>query len=1109
MGDVLRRPAERVDILEDPAPDALARAPGPIILVGNLADSAAVRDLYFRFLCATDLWYPGPGGHEVRRLTNPFGNGYDGLLVGYSDAAGAEAAAEKALRILAAPDAPTFDVHATRLPMADDHVREIRETRLNPDEIFMDRGLTNADWKGFLYYLIGEEQLGAEYRAVWRKYLTLKCMHLCSLNKFLPFMLCESMGAFTPDDRAAIYRYIYDWAEGPEGYAIVNQARASNGPATPRSNHELIPALALVYVSEFFKARFPTLPEPWEWRRIADQTYANLRSSWKDNCDGLCHDWFLSQPAIVLYGLIDPAHRFYHEGGARAAAECAIAIVNNDGWMPSAGHSDLYRQFPGPTLRTAAAWFNDGRYRFVHELAPLRRRLTWRAPVGFLRAFDNGVAPVEPRGQIGITVIPVDPAYYNKYASYPPNVAEYLNQPPPDVPLAQCFDKIAVRAGWKRDDDYLLLDGITGGGHSFNDACGILDYARFGVSCLVGANMENGLNTDMIVVRGAAIGPSPEYARLEARESGADGAAYLRMTLPDYGGADWTREIYLRPGGALVVCDTIVARVAGDYAAEAIFRVPGKATLEGRAWRWCCRAPAGARVDFHLAGLPADGAMMTASVAPDKTWGETEAGRRVWEERYHNRSYAITECRTRMAGAVRAGGVLRLAHIAQIRGPEEPELRLTAENGQLTVVGGKAPWILRDWPEQASAAIAPDGAGAAAPRHDRPAVRAPQADAAGHGKIRLMPVFSAGSPIACLQPVADGMLAGTEHGEVIRLDPSGKTLWHAQVAGPVRCVAGYVEGGVLKNVLAGFGARGIWIGTGAGEKIKQFEFQYRETAWPWWQSPGAGVVAAVGLLHAGQVCFVVGTGDGYVHLYDQEGRETWHVLFPSLGLPGYLRIVRYGQSDARRILVAASLQAYRAHLLLLDLDGGFVAAPPSLTPVGAACSGFAVASIGKRFVVAAAATCDPSLQLFDLARLDDLSPYPIKAHIPAHAPADDPRRFSGCRIWESSLGGEVTGVAFDAGAKRVFAATRLGFVAAHDLDGQRLWHRLFPAPLTQLARAGAALLAADQAGAIHILSPSGEALGQAACPGLRLPADGESATPWGWSAGKLYRLEIF
>ncbi len=69
-----------------------------------------------------------------------------------------------------------------------------------------------------------------------------------------------------PDDRAAIYRYIYDWAEGLKDTRLVNRLREQRLPTMPRSNHELIRALALVYVRNF-KARFPTLPEPWEWHR--------------------------------------------------------------------------------------------------------------------------------------------------------------------------------------------------------------------------------------------------------------------------------------------------------------------------------------------------------------------------------------------------------------------------------------------------------------------------------------------------------------------------------------------------------------------------------------------------------------------------------------------------------------------------------------------------------------------------------------------------------------------------------------------------------------------------------------------------------------------------
>ncbi len=171
-----------------------------------------------------------------------------------------------------------------------------------------------------------------------------------------------------------------------------------------------------------------------------------------------------------------------------------------------------------------------------------------------------------------------------------------------------------------------------------------------------------------------------------------------------------------------------------------------------------------------------------------------------------------------------------------------------------------------------------------------------------------------GSPIACLQPVADGMLAGTEHGEVIRLDPSGKRCGMRRWPG--RCAASPgMSKAVLKNVLAGFGA-GIWIGTGAGENQYSSNSWYRGDASFCGNRSGAGVVAAVGLPRRCQVCFVVGTATAMCISTIKRGAKPGMSRF-QFGLPGYLRIVRYGQSDARRILVAASLQAYRAHLLLL------------------------------------------------------------------------------------------------------------------------------------------------------------------------------------------------
>src|SRR5690606_20007436 len=61
---------------------------GNVILLGNRSTNAAIRTLYDRFFALTDLKYPGAGGHEVRSVHNPFGNGFNAILVGGSDDAG-------------------------------------------------------------------------------------------------------------------------------------------------------------------------------------------------------------------------------------------------------------------------------------------------------------------------------------------------------------------------------------------------------------------------------------------------------------------------------------------------------------------------------------------------------------------------------------------------------------------------------------------------------------------------------------------------------------------------------------------------------------------------------------------------------------------------------------------------------------------------------------------------------------------------------------------------------------------------------------------------------------------------------------------------------------
>ena len=125
----------RAEMWEDPEGELLRTAEGPVIVVGNLADNCCVKMLYYRFLCATDLWYPGPGGYELRTLCDPFGSGHNVILVGYSDADGAEAACDQFVSRLGDSIPHLKELKITRLPLSDVEAEEYRREPL-PDSVW-------------------------------------------------------------------------------------------------------------------------------------------------------------------------------------------------------------------------------------------------------------------------------------------------------------------------------------------------------------------------------------------------------------------------------------------------------------------------------------------------------------------------------------------------------------------------------------------------------------------------------------------------------------------------------------------------------------------------------------------------------------------------------------------------------------------------------------------------------------------------------------------------------------------------------------------------------------------------------------------------------------
>ncbi|MBN1670063.1 MAG: hypothetical protein JXR37_03475 [Kiritimatiellae bacterium] len=89
-----------IPVVSDDSPQAAVPVKGNLIALGNRSTNKTIEELYNRFYTLLDLRYPGPGGHVLRTLHNPFGDGFNVIFAGGSDAAGVTAAADLFVREL-------------------------------------------------------------------------------------------------------------------------------------------------------------------------------------------------------------------------------------------------------------------------------------------------------------------------------------------------------------------------------------------------------------------------------------------------------------------------------------------------------------------------------------------------------------------------------------------------------------------------------------------------------------------------------------------------------------------------------------------------------------------------------------------------------------------------------------------------------------------------------------------------------------------------------------------------------------------------------------------------------------------------------------------------
>ncbi len=1052
----------------NPSFDILTEPQGPVFLIGNLSDSECVKELYFRFFCSTDCTYPGPEGYEVRTLMDPLGTGYNIIHLGYSDIPGLKKGLSYLLSVIENPLPFLSKQEVTQIPMPDHYAEMIRQKELPEPELeWQVESSDGYTHKGFLAYLTGETDLLKTSQDVWRAILrygvpegdfNIRDLHLRMSHIIASYRLLESVGMIEEDLRQPFLQFILDWICSDQGICKVN-IPLYTAPDYPRQNHGLIPGLALAYFADYCERHHPEIEEWKNWKSVSEQIFQPYyKGSWKPLCDGLCHGWFLSQPPMIDYALLEPKHQFFESGGARKAGECAIAIVNNLGWMPCSGDGGLLRSFPAPSLRAAAAWHRDGRYTFVNNLAERFRNL--RSQVFLPRAFDIGVEPAIPIDSIGLTVIKVDPIVHEVFEKNP-DLTEGIFDTPPDAPIERCFDKLAFRAGWERKDAYLLIDGLGSGSHAYADTLDVLDYSRHGVSFIVSDTgcyyPETENHSVLTIMRDGLSGTVPSFAELLESSYNSDQGGYVRMKLNNYNGADWIREIFFFPEIGVLFHDTVRAKQSGSYVLENHLRTPGKATLQKNKLSAQRSVEKGNDIHFQLSGtcnhphsisvkeqsksLQYDRKLPGPPVPPEENMGL------LWQKRYSTDDKVITVFTTRTVLELEPEESVSFTHFAQIRTENEPEYQLKSVDGTHITLSG---------PEKVEIIS-----------HEKPSIQKQETisssqESIKRGHLEFETVANLDEKTTAMAPsLSGGIYCSSETGRLIFYSTSFTKEWETSLEGPIHAlsVSSEPEGetcfvGHGKSALSSV-TKGKINWTHQIDAIPSYSY--------WWELFHPSAVAVKAAKTQEGTIIYVGCGDKIFRGFDPKGNQKWVFRYDN-GVPGQIYPIDLDFDGNEEVLVGGEVISNQSTCRILKPNGQLIKEIPiegwtsRMTAVTAEWT-------GESWFLAIGANRANNLHLYQLqAEKSEAISLKIKQ----------------CFI--NRLAGEVKGVSIDLPKQRLYAATSQGYLLGLDFTGNILWHAECMDPIDRFERLSDNLLIVESTGKTSTLTPSGKMLSETTSP---------------------------
>ena len=545
------------------------------ILLGNVDSNPAMLLLYARFLTPVDSLCPGAGGSLVHTVHDPFGKGVNALVLGASDDAGLARAAE-VLKTVVAKQPKGKDLVLARLferGYAEEFLKRYRWAGAAPDPKRVADSLADAQKAldtgrhtsiaGILqnvanrYAFNGDPNEAKAFVALWDVYVKSAVADpskyggpwgfdsdFPSVRVVPGWDIIEEDPVLTDEERLRVTKAMARWLQE----AVIPKVGTS-ATHVPH-NHQTFPGMGALMAGLYFTQGFDVLEGP-RWLAIADNLFKPQAARFKphEDCNG--YQW-LTNGHQMRYAVARPDFALFENGNGKKIVEFLIGNMNNLGYQVPYGDTgswkcwtseiDVLDFFAYATGDPAALW-----------TANLKRQNTGaRTLHGFMRTGEGK----RPDHLNGVKVWPLEPMYYTSHKA---------EERPP---LERCFDKVSFREAMDPQAAYLLLDGLSNGGHKHLDGNSIPQITQFGRVWLADNDYikaQTKYHNTALVFRDGQATAIPDYAEMMgAGESGR--YAFSRTKMSGYSGTDWDRTIlWLKRQKAFLVLDHMTAKEAGEY----------------------------------------------------------------------------------------------------------------------------------------------------------------------------------------------------------------------------------------------------------------------------------------------------------------------------------------------------------------------------------------------------------------------------------------------------------------------------------------------------------------------------------------------------------------